>query len=250
MNGISRGGDYRERNPVSIGEPDKVTSWPFKEPEKTSAWAKEQAPVKDAPVQLRDYEKEKEARIEALIRERVSPPGGVRGIPPALEAQRLKYGIPDGVFRACAGWDRVLVYPIDPFDGASKHAGTGIERTMLSKKKDQQDGYRGVLISAGLTAADRLMSHGWELGDIVITNKNVPFARAFDRIPEAGDIWVLVMRDGDLAANESLRARIWEGQVRIVDVGGHDGYSHQLERLEDGEWTTLKKKSVYVADTW
>ena len=24
---ISRGGDYRENNPVSIGEPDKVTTW-------------------------------------------------------------------------------------------------------------------------------------------------------------------------------------------------------------------------------
>lgn len=253
MTSISRGGDYRERNPVSIGEPEKVTSWPFKEPEKTSAWDKEpanDAAPRDAPIRLVDYEKETEDRKKAAIRERVSPAGALKFLPPRLEEMRLKYGIPDGVFKSIAGWDRVLVYPIDPFDYDSKHPGTGIERSALSQKKDQQDGYRGVLVSAGLTASDRLMSHGWELGDIVITNKNVPFARACERIPHIGDVYILVMREADLAANESLQKRIWDGEVRITDVGGPDGYSHQLETLVDGEWTTLKKKSVYVNDCW
>lgn len=243
---INRGSG--EAMPISIGEPDKVTSWPFKEPEKTSAWDKE-PPPKDAPIQLRDYEGDTLARAKKALRERVSPPGKLP-ICPQLEEKRLKYGIPDGVFKAAAGWDRVLVYPIDPFDGDEKHPGTGIFRSALTQKKDQQDGYRGVLVSAGLTAADRLMSHGWELGDTVITNKNVPFARAFERIPEHGDVWVLVMREADLACNESLQARLWNGEARIVDVGGDDGYCHQIERLVDGKWTTRKKLSAYVADCW
>lgn len=250
---ISRGGDYRESNPVSIGEPEKVTAWPFKEPTKTSAWDKEPSngtkPVKDAPVRMVDYEAEKKQRQRDAIRKAMSPPGALP-ICPRLEDKRQKYGIPDGVFRAVAGWDRVLVYPIDPFDNQETHPGTGIIRSALTQKKDQQDGYRGILISAGLSAADRLMSHGWELGDTVITNKNVPFARAFERLEEVGDVWVLVMRDGDLAANESLQERIWAGEARIVDVGGEDGYCHQIERLVDGQWTTRKKQSAYLADTW
>lgn len=247
MSNLSRGGDYRYDKPVSIGEPEKVTSWPFPEPEKKSAWKDE--PAKDAPVRMVDYEAEKQERKKKAIRDSMSPPGALK-LPPALEAQRQKYGIPDGVFRAMAGFDRILVYPIDPFDDEQKFSGSSIHKPELTQKKDHAEGYRAVLISAGLTAADRLMGHGYEPGDVVLTNKNVPFARRCQQIPEAGDVWVLVMRDGDLAGNESLQKRIDAGECRIVDVGGEDGYCHQIERLVDGEWTTRKKKSVYVQDSW
>lgn len=246
MNGISRGGDYINGTPVSIGEPDKVTAWPFKEPDKKSAWA--DAP-RDIPVPMVDYETEKLARAKKAIRDSMAPAGAL-GLSPALEAKRQKYGIPDGVFRTAAGFDRVLVYPIDPFDGEETFSGTSIVKTKLTQQKDLQEGYRAVLISAGLSAADRLMGHGYELGDTVLTNKNSPFARRCQQIHDAGDIWVLVMRDGDLAGNESLQERITAGEARISDVGGEDGYCHQIERPVDGEWTTRKKKSVYVADSW
>jgi hypothetical protein len=63
-------------------------------------------------------------------------------------------------------------------------------------------------------------------------------------------MFYLVMRDGDLAGSETLAEEIAAGVKRIADVGGHDGYNHQIERLVDGEWTTTKKQSTFIADAW
>lgn len=238
--GISRGGDYRYDTPVSIGDPDKVQSWPFKEPEKTSAWDAESARKGEPKIVLRDVEKDKAIRRTQLIKERMSPPGGL-GLPPLLEAMRFKYGIPDGAFASQASFDRIFVFPIDPFDDADdKYPGTEIIKPKLTKMKDMQEGHRGVLISAGLTAADRLMSHGIELGHVVTTNKNVPFARRCEQL-EDGDLFYLVMRDGDLAGSETLRQELRAGTKKIIDAG-EDSYCHQLEGK--------KKQSVYIADAW
>ncbi len=245
---IKRSSDYMNQTPVSIGEPDKVTAWPFPEPDKKSAWDND----KPEPAGARffvDTEGEKRERAKKAIRDSMSPPGMLR-LHPQLETHRQKYGIPDGVFRALAGFDRVLVYPIDPFDDDQHIPGSQLFKPKLTQLKDMQEGYRAVLISAGLSAMDRLMSHGYELGDIVLTNKNVPFARRCQQIPDVGDIYVLVMRDGDLAGNETLQLRIDALIARVTDVGGEDGYCHQIERLVDGEWTTRKKQSTYVQDSW
>lgn len=244
---ISRGGDYRHERPISIGEADKVTSWPFKEPEKTTAW--KDRDDERGRFELVDHELEKAKRRTALIKEHMSPPGALR-LPALLEAQRLKYGITDGYFRVQAAFDRIFVFPIDAEDDEKAEKTTGgIIKPRVTKLRDLQEGNRGVLISAGLTAADRLMSHGYEIGHIVITNKNVPFARRCEQISEEV-LHYLVMREADLAGSETLMEEIRAGKKRIVDVGGDDGYNHQIAELVDGEWVVRKKKSVYVQDTW
>lgn len=227
----------------------------FPEPEKTSAWKPEERERTEPKFEFRDTELDKAIKRTKLIRDRMSPPE-VLGLPPKLEAARQKHGIPDGFFRACAGFDRIFVFPLDPFDDerteAPKIPGSFLFRPELTQKKDQQEGYRGVLISAGLTAMDRLMSHGYELGDIVMTNKNVPFARRVEQL-EGFDMFVLVMRDGDLAGNETLQADIRAGTRRVVDIGGGDGYAHQLAEPSvetPGEWVIRKKQSVYINDSW
>lgn len=223
----------------------------FPEPEKTSAWKPEERG--EAPV-FRDHELDKAVRRTKLIKEKMSPPGGL-GLPEKLEAARLKHGIPDGFFRVLAGFDRILVFPLDPFDADEKIPGSMLYRPQVTKQKDMQEGFRGVLISAGLTAADRLMSHGYELGDIVMTNKNVPFARRMELL-EGEPMFVLVMRDGDLAGNETLQEEIRAGIKRIVDVGGDGSYQHQVatvgKSVADGtEYLDVRKKqSVYINDTW
>ncbi len=215
-----------------------IYSFPdFKEPEKTSAW--QDAP-KDVKIELRDAELEKAKKRTALIKERMSPPGALK-LPPLLEAARFKHFIPDGAFRSQASFDRIYVWPIEMFDGETTFRGTSIIKPMLSQKKDLQEGHRGVLISAGLTAADRLMSHGIELGHIVSTNKNVPFARRCEQL-EAEDMFYLVMRDGDLAGSETLREEVVRGDKSIVDEGGDEGYCHQI--------AGRKKQSVFISDTW
>lgn len=246
---ISRSGDYRVDKPISIGEPDKVTSWPFKEPEKKSAWA--DLP-KEPKIDLRDSEKDRAESRTRLIRERMSPPGALR-LPALLEAQRLKYGIPDGFFSSQAAFDRIYVFPIDQYDGSETYSQQGhIIRGQTQKLKDLQEGNRGVLISAGLTAADRLMSHGIELGHVVTTNKNVPFARRCERLSDGTEMFYLVMREADLAGSETLAQEMRAGIKRVMEIALDDGYQHQIACVgEDGIIDDIKKKkSVYINDSW
>ena len=225
----------------------------FPEPEKKSAWTdKDEAVARmDAALLFRDTERDAAIKRTALIKARMSPPGAL-GLPEKLEAARQKWGIPDGFFKYAAGFDRIFVFPIDPFDQDERLPGSFLFRAQTTKQKDLQEGFRGVLISAGLTAADRLMSHGYELGDVVMTNKNVPFARRMELL-EGEPMYVLVMRDGDLAGNETLQDDIRAGKRRVVDIGGGEGYSHQLAEPSPetpGEWIVRKKQSVYINDTW
>lgn len=225
-----------------------IYSFPdFKAPEKTSSWT--EADKERAARLLEDPELRKAKERTEQIKKLMSPAGAL-GLPPRLEAARLKYGITDAFFKVQASFDRIFVFPLSLEDGekAEKTAG-GIIKTATTKLRDLQEGNRGVLISAGLSAMDRLMSHGYELGDIVITNKNVPFARRCETIGIEA-LHYLVMRDGDLAGNESLMERIRAEQERIVEVGGPQDYSHQVAMNDNGEWVVRKKKSVYVNDTW
>lgn len=223
-----------------------IYSFPdIKEPEKTSAWADKDEPAR-VPAILRDAELEKAIRRTEQIKERMSPPGALK-LPPLLEAHRLKYGIPDGAFKSQALFDRIHVFPIDFGEGeAVEKTSGGLWKPNTTKLRDKQEGNRGVIISAGLTAMDRLMSHGVEIGDVVVTNKNVPFARRCEEISEHV-MFYLVMRDADLASDETLVERIRAGEVRITDVGGPEAYSHQLA---DADGHVKKKQSVYINDTW
>lgn len=239
---ISRGGDYRDSRPTSIGEPDKVTSWPFKEPEKTSAWkdADVASAVKDAPVALRDFELEDDAKRTELIKSRMSPPGAL-GLPELLEAQRWKYGIPDGAFACRAVFDRIHIFPIDLFEESDKIPGTNLTRARLSKQKDEQNGHRGILISMGLTAADHCVSHGIELGHVVRTIRNAPHAQECERIGKL-QIFYLVMRDGDLTGSETQEELIRAGKTRIVEDGGEHSYCFNIEGR--------KKRIALTKDNW
>ena len=229
----------------------KIYSLPdFKEPEKTSSWKPEdRARSAEPQIELRDFELDDAATRTKLIKERMSPPGALR-LPPLLEAARQKWGIPDGFFKSQPAFDRVFVFPIDRFGEEETYGGTSIVKPKITKDRDLQDGRRGILISAGLTAMDRLMSHGIELGHIVTTNKNVPFVEKCERFPKF-DMYFLMMRDGDLAGSETLQEELREGKKRIVDVGDETGYQHQVATVnEDGTIDVRKKKSVYVTDTW
>ncbi len=248
MTNIARSGDYRTSNPTSVGEPEKVTAWPFPEPEKKSSWeGEEKKPAFDPH---RDTEREKAERRTAMIKERMSPPGALR-LPELLEAQRLKYGIPDGFFKSQACFDRIFVFPLDLFEGMAAYSEKSpILRPRITELKDKQEGNRGVLISAGLTAADRLMSHGIELGHIVTTNKNVPFARRCDRLEDGTEMFYLVMREADLAGSETMADELRSGKKVIVDVGDPGSYEHQVATNDNGTLDISKKKSVYIADAW
>ena len=224
-----------------------IYSFPdIKEPEKTSAWKeKDRAEPK---IDLVDHELLDDEKRTKLIKEKMSPEGALH-LPPLLDKHRLKYGIPDAFFKSQAAFDRIYIFPLDPDDETERVKGTVLYKPKATKLRDKQEGNRGVLISAGLTAADRLMSHGIELGHVVTTNKNVPFARRCEEILGV-PMFFLVMRDGDLAGSETLAEEILEGKKRVVEVRDESGYEHQIAGNDNGEWVARKKKSTYIADNW
>lgn len=235
---ISRGGDYRYDTPVSIGDPDKVTAWPFKEPEKKTAWKDED--VKPAAFVPRDVEAEKTKKRTELIKSRMSPPGAL-GLPDLLEAQRLLWGIPDGAFKCRAVFDRIHLFPIDLFDNSEFIPGTNLFRPNANKMKDVQNGHRGILISMGLEAADHCVSHGIELGHIVRTIRNAPHTQECERFDEFS-MFYLVMRDGDLTGSETQEEDLRAGRSSIEDVGGEHSYCFQINGR--------KKKVALSRDNW
>lgn len=219
----------------------------FPEPEKTTAWKDSPA---EPPIPMLDHELLDAEKRTKLIKERMSPPGALR-LPPLLEAARLKHGIPDGFFKSQAVFDRIYVFPLDPEDeDGDKFKGTNLFKPKVAKLRDKQEGSRGVLISAGLTALDRLISHGIELGHVITTNKNVPFARRCEEILGV-PMFFLVMREADLAGSETLAEDLVAGKKRIVELGDETGYQHQVATVtEDGQLDTRKKLSVLIADNW
>lgn len=231
----------------------KIWSLP-KEPEKTTAWTdKDDAIVpvpKEAKIELVDHELERAKTRTALLKTRMSAPEELK-LPPLLEQRRQHYGIPDGVFKVEASFDRVIVFPIDMFDGEEAEKTTGgLFKPNSTKQRELQEGHRGVLISAGLTALDRLASHGYELGHVVHTNKNVPFARCCEKF-NSFEVFYLAMRDGDLLGSEDLREQLRTGEAKIVDVGGDDAFNHQIARRQpDGTYSARKKALVYLNDVW
>lgn len=233
---IARGSG--EHRPISIGEPEKVTAWPFKEPDKKTAWKDEH--IKDVRIDLRDTEGEAAVRRTAEIKAQMSPPGALN-LPEFLDAQRLKWGIPDGAFAARAVFDRIHIFPID-FDGKKEtYGGTSIVLTSGSKQRSEQQAHRGILISMGLTAADHCVSNGIELGHIVRTIRNAPHSQECARLT-TGSMFYLVMRDGDLTGDETQEEKLRAGITRIVDNGGDHNYCFNFE--------DRKKRVALTKDNW
>lgn len=230
--------------PASIGEADKVQAWPWDRVKvNDKRLARDEPPANDITEtrpSLRDVELDKAAKRTELLRARMSPPGAL-GLPPKLDAARLKWGIPDGAFKARAIFDRIHVFPIDLYDNKDTIGDSAIIRPEIAKKKDEQNGHRGVLISMGLSAADHCVSHGTELGNIVRTIRNAPHAQECERL-EGFSVFYLVMRDGDLTGDETLEEEVRSGVARITDEGGEHSYCYQL--------SGRKKKVPLVRDGW
>lgn len=208
----------------SIPEPEKSTSWT----------SREKAP----PIEFRDVELDAAKKRTEEIKAQMSPPGAL-GLPELLEKARLEHGIPDGAFKARAVFDRIHIFPLN-FDSDKKSAG-GVWIPQTALQRDLQNAHRGVLISMGLTAADKCVSHGIALGHIVRTIRNAPHAQECARL-STGSLHYLVLRDGDLTGDETIEEDLRAGRATIVDTGGEHSYCYQIEGR--------KKRGVFVADGW
>jgi hypothetical protein len=248
---IGRDQGSRGLTPISIGDPNAVQSWPFKEPEKKSAWKPEElkapagngAPV---PIFARDDELRKAQAFEAELEANMSPPGALH-LPDKLEAARLKWKITDRAFERMPTFDRIHVVQVDLMkllregDESAYFPGTTILRPGLTVRKEEEGCHMGILIGAGLSAMDKLLSHGIEVGDVVGYVKLAPFRHTYF-VGEHGHSYYLVMNVGDITCDETLGRDVIQGRVKIRDEGGEDGYCHQI--------AGKKKRSVFATDHW
>ncbi len=223
----------------SLPEPEKTTFW--KSRPNDDAGERDRVLAEAGMPAFRDVELDAAIKRTEEIKTLMSPPGTL-GLPERLEAARWKWGIPDGAFKARALFDRIHVFPVD-FEDDNKRTKGGLWVPEVTQQKGVQSAHRGVLLSMGLTAADKCTSHGVELGDVVRTIRNAPHAQECARLVcENKSMYYLVMRDADLTGDESQEERLRSGEMSIVDEGGEHSYCYQI--------LGRKKRGVFVNDSW
>lgn len=176
---------------------------------------------------------EAELRKQEELRALMSPPGSLK-IPEALERKRWAYLIPDEAFATEPLFDRILVFQIPTNEGETAGRGSKIVLTERSKDWEQKRSPRGVIISMGLLAADQLKSNGTDIGDTVHIILSHPWHRPLGRYG-GHDLYLLVMRAGDLVDNEDLRGRLERGDVKRGVQKNKDGAIQHVLKDENGE---------------
>jgi hypothetical protein len=143
----------------------------------------------------------KAGHIEAIKKSQA--PAGSLGLPELLDQRRIEYSIPDGAFRTQAVFDRVFVHQI-PNKNQESYGGGPILKAETTASKERDESCRGVLVSAGFMAMDHLRANGIDVGHVVEVLRLAPWRKHVDTV--AGkDLYVLVMRDGDIIGSEDLR---------------------------------------------
>jgi hypothetical protein len=155
------------------------------------------------------------ARAEAKsaeIAKHVAPPGTFKWMPPLLDQRRIQWGLVDKLFSAACSFDRVLVWQ---YPALSEIGSTGIVLTENAQAREKQSANRGILIGAGLSAMDKLRSHGFELGHNVQFIRNSVFRQQAGYI---GGQWheAIMLQVGDFTANEDLAEKLNSGELRVV----------------------------------
>jgi hypothetical protein len=162
--------------------------------------------------------RQKAEAASAKVMAQMSPPGAL-GLPPKLEAKRLEYGMIDAYFDHCALFEKVFVYQILD-DGGDTYGGGLIHRTDQAKDDDRLKAPRGIVVSAGLKAADALMSNGVELGDIVTFTRGA-VTRVRVGWVDGHEVWVTVLYVDDISGCLGLAARIRSGELTVkLDATG------------------------------
>lgn len=151
-------------------------------------------------------------RESEAMRACMSPPGKL-GLPPLLEKRRWEYGITDGAFKFQPIFDRIFVHQITEHGELAGGKGGVVVLTEQGSQREKETAPMGILLSAGATAMDSLVSHGIELGSICSFLRISPYRYEADR--KDGYSWYfLVQQVGDLTGSIDLRADLRAGRKR------------------------------------
>jgi hypothetical protein len=152
--------------------------------------------------------------IEKELKRRMAKRGKL-GLPPTLDARRLKYGVPNGAFKIAPIYDTVYVFQLPTADGTTFQEGGAIEMPQAAMQQIVNESPRGLLVAAGLRALDELRSNGVDVGHIVQLHRLSPYRLYVDTI--AGYRFTLVMlRAGDIRGSEDLQAALAAGECKVV----------------------------------
>lgn len=175
------------------------------------------------------------------IRKKMAPKGKL-GLPDLLEQRRWDELIPDSAFKFQAAFDRVLVMQTSGNKSKTFVEGGVIQRTHATIEREEDEASRGVLVSAGLGALDTLRSNGIDVGHYVRFIRNAPWRMKIDNV-EGQDIWLLVMRDGDLVASEDTAEALRNRKCKVA--WNDEAKQHEYVDAKGKHW---KPKSTWIAD--
>jgi hypothetical protein len=152
---------------------------------------------------------------EEIRQHHMSPPGSLN-LPEPLEKARWKHAIPDEMLQLQAAFSSVLIKQTAPLWMTEDMFGDGkVVMPASSFEAQRSDTPRGVLVSAGLTALDKLRSHGMELGDVVFFVKHGPPIVRLARIANH-DIYLFSLHVAEIRASEEAAQRLRSGEMSVV----------------------------------
>lgn len=169
-------------------------------------------------------------RVKEKLQEVMAKPGEL-GLPELLEQRRLKYGLPDGLFKQQAAYDRVLCYQINRFEGDT-FGDTSIIMPDSVKTKDRNSAPRAVIVSAGMMALDNLRSNGMDLGHVVTFLRLSPWRFPADMV-EGHEFYLLPLYAGDIIASEDTAEMLKLGELTVETVK-YQGHVEHCYKHKDG----------------
>jgi len=178
---------------------------------------------------------EQHENSEEKRRAKLAPPGSL-GLPQLLDERRLEYLIPDGMFQQQPCYDRIYVYQIPPEhvirkDREASKSAFAIRMSGGWRDMEQDRAHRGIIVSAGLSAWDHLVSHGMGLGHIV----NFAFFSVLRHFPDDDQNESIVpLHAGQLISSEDTQRMLRTGELSIRQIETPDGIRH-VYRTKDGK---------------
>lgn len=146
----------------------------------------------------------------------VAPLGKLsKSIPERLDKIRVDHGIPDAAFNTAPTFDRCFIWQIGSRSEQTFTPGGILVMPDAQFVREKRETPRGILIAAGLTAMDQLLSHGIEIGDVVLTTKLAPYHAPIGYIG-GQERYVIVLAAGDIVGSEDLATRLKEGTATIA----------------------------------
>lgn len=194
-----------------------------------------------------------EARINAAVKalqESMAPPDSL-GLPPLLEKRRQEHLIPNGAFAIQPVYDRIYVYQIGEKDiQANETFGkTSIVMPQTVRESRRAETPRGIVVGAGLQAMDNLRSNGMDVGHVIRFIRNAPWRMPVDWVG-TDQIYVFVMRSGDITGSEDLTTALRTGDTRIIFQETTDEYGQKMFKhlYVDKEGRSWNPAQPWLAD--